>query len=84
MNWTFRLARVCFVDGDIMFHTILDAHLYVPDSVARWKCLDGSEMIPFIAINDDYCDCADGSDEPGMQAYTSLVDIILQLLLQYL
>ncbi|KAI0829300.1 endoplasmic reticulum protein [Trametes gibbosa] len=50
-----------------------------PDLVARyssvrkgsseiWECLDGSKTINWSAVNDDYCDCPDGSDEPGTSA----------------
>jgi len=39
---------------------------YSPTSSGRWSCLDGSHSIPWSALNDDYCDCPDGSDEPGM------------------
>ncbi|GJJ73591.1 protein kinase C substrate 80K-H [Entomortierella parvispora] len=41
---------------------------FIPDSNGNWRCLDGSKTIPFSAINDDYCDCPDGSDEPGTSA----------------
>ncbi|PWY98421.1 hypothetical protein BCV70DRAFT_201738 [Testicularia cyperi] len=34
----------------------------------RWKCLDGSHDLAWTAVNDDYCDCPDGSDEPGTSA----------------
>lgn len=37
-----------------------------PSSV--FGCADGSAFLWLAAVNDDYCDCADGSDEPGTAA----------------
>lgn len=41
---------------------------YAPAAGDTWECLDGSARIPWKAVNDDYCDCKDGSDEPGTSA----------------
>lgn len=29
-------------------------------------CFDGSRVLSADKVNDDYCDCSDGSDEPGI------------------
>ncbi|XP_006875200.1 PREDICTED: glucosidase 2 subunit beta isoform X2 [Chrysochloris asiatica] len=41
-------------------------HFY--DESKPFTCLDGSATIPADQVNDDYCDCRDGSDEPGTAA----------------
>lgn len=32
------------------------------------KCKDGSKSFPKARLNDDFCDCVDGTDEPGTSA----------------
>ena len=41
-------------------------------SKETFSCLDRSRKLPFTFVNDNYCDCMDGSDEPGnIQPYTA-------------
>ena len=42
--------------------------LYKADAQSMFTCTDSREKIPFKHMNDDYCDCKDGSDEPGTSA----------------
>ncbi|KAK7508152.1 hypothetical protein BaRGS_00000391 [Batillaria attramentaria] len=34
----------------------------------EFVCLDSGQVIPWEYVNDDYCDCSDGTDEPGTSA----------------
>lgn len=45
-----------------------DVHLYIPNSRGNFKCLRSKEEIVYLRVNDDFCDCQDGSDEPSTSA----------------
>ena len=42
--------------------------LYKIGSDGLFSCLDKSGQVPAAFLNDDYCDCEDGSDEPSTSA----------------
>jgi len=41
---------------------------YVMDLEGMFACLESKELILYSMLNDDYCDCEDGSDEPSTSA----------------
>eukprot|EP00088_Acartia_fossae_P026713 TRINITY_DN27514_c0_g1_i1.p1 TRINITY_DN27514_c0_g1~~TRINITY_DN27514_c0_g1_i1.p1 ORF type:complete len:200 (+),score=20.22 TRINITY_DN27514_c0_g1_i1:75-674(+) len=41
---------------------------YLPTEDGKFKCLNVDVFIEFERLNDDYCDCSDGSDEPSTSA----------------
>ncbi|KAF7718354.1 Uncharacterized protein PECH_001051 [Penicillium ucsense] len=45
---------------------------YYQDSKTFTCISDPAIQVPFAAVNDDYCDCPDGSDEPGTSACSHL------------
>lgn len=45
-----------------------DISKYLPNVDGKFVCFTSKKEIDFLKINDDYCDCPDGSDEPGTNA----------------
>ena len=54
---------------------------YYDLSKETFVCLDGLKTFPVSYVNDDYCDCFDGSDEPGL---SKLLQVLLFSFLQVL
>lgn len=51
----------CSVNGCFVF--VSEASFYQPGK--EFTCLTSGEVVPWEFVNDDYCDCKDGTDEPG-------------------
>ena len=45
-----------------------DATAYAGAAAATFACDGGARSLPMASVNDDFCDCSDGSDEPGTSA----------------
>ncbi|XP_031334274.1 glucosidase 2 subunit beta [Photinus pyralis] len=45
----------------------LQSQFYTPQE-GQFSCITSKEKISFDSLNDNYCDCLDGSDEPGTNA----------------
>ncbi len=85
MQYLFLLPLVptlVFSAGLLQIHGVHPSLLshYEPKGTT-WTCLDGNKTIPWSAVNDDYCDCIDGSDEPGIYFSAVLFVTVLQALL---
>ena len=60
------IAGLCSVKASIIGVPLEKMSFY--DKGKDFGCLDGSQSLPSAYVNDDYCDCSDGSDEPGTAA----------------
>lgn len=47
-------------------------HFEKAKETGLFHCLSGGQVVNFSQVNDDFCDCVDGSDEPGTAACASL------------
>ncbi|GFR42561.1 hypothetical protein Agub_g3472 [Astrephomene gubernaculifera] len=63
------LAGLALVHGNVIRGLNPDLASYYSGVGGSFKCISGiAKTIPFARVNDDYCDCPDGSDEPGTSA----------------
>lgn len=59
-----------FINTNGIIHGVLYTHMskYRPNHNNEFECLETEQKIPFEQVNDDYCDCEDGTDEPSTSA----------------
>lgn len=56
---------------------IADENYYKGLSSGAINCKDGSKKFTKAQLNDDFCDCPDGSDEPGLCVFSLLFSSFL-------
>lgn len=62
------LAVLGLAYGDIRgVRPEVEEQYYILRSTGTFKCFNSSKTIAFDRVNDDFCDCEDGSDEPGVK-----------------
>lgn len=66
----FRSDDDKFINNEGILKGVLYSHMpkYRPDIYKEFKCLKSEQKIPFENVNDDFCDCEDGTDEPSTSA----------------
>lgn len=57
-----------------LYHDTLELERLAPVPVQYFQCADGSN--PRAVLNDNYCDCADGSDEHGTAACSHVRGVV--------
>ncbi|GIL71756.1 hypothetical protein Vretimale_812 [Volvox reticuliferus] len=62
-------ASLALAQGNILRGVNPDLASHYSGHGGTFTCISGiPKTIPFSRVNDDYCDCPDGSDEPGTSA----------------
>lgn len=67
------MLRTLLLFADLSLHVRGTVRGVSPEDSPRYTgeafhCLQSGAPLPFSAVNDDFCDCEDGSDEPGTAA----------------
>lgn len=71
LRFVYFLMRCCFFIIQIDFYrgiSLKHYDNYIPSLNNTFKCLENELEIKFERVNDDFCDCDDGSDEPSTNA----------------
>lgn len=69
------LMRMKDATSQVLVPLVLGTHerqkSYYTLKDGTFRCIHSWEVLQYEQINDDYCDCLDGSDEPGTNACTN-------------